>query len=609
LYSTLSFAVLVWGAYAVAEVAFLVVRPLAAGYEQMMLPIHWRFLGISIGAYLIGGAALGALAGWIRDRIGASSAEGSQRLAVLTLVLAYLLNLAPAAGPWAPPNGVALALGAIALVGALGGLLWPRLDLATRPLSDPWTVAVLLVAGPLTAPRFGPAAVGGVLVAGAAAFAISSFVLQRGRRLRASGIPVRQVVALAAALPAVVLAIPVAEPELGWVRRFERTAAAGTRPNVVLIVMDTVRADHLSSYGYPRKTTPNLDRFASRATLYRHAFAASNFTLPSHASMFTGLYPRTHGATNLPPGLSDGEPLDPKFETLAEKLAGQGYLNLAVVANYSYLTPDFGFRQGFHFYDARYGSMCLPYMKRHSLRFALRRLLPSAARPEALHQRYRSATEINREVFALLDQAAEAQAPFFLFVNYTDPHDPYIPPPPYDTLFEGRNQDLDAWDRWALYEALVDGNVHVTEEEKQHFTSQYDGAIAYLDSQIGRLLEELDKRGLFDNTMIIVTSDHGEALGDGGYLGHGWTLHNHQVRVPLIIKYPGQRAGRASEINAGHVDLMPTVLDVVGIGLPGNLQGASLLESDAQTDPLGRFIRKLIWEPKRSVIRKPSGGL
>jgi arylsulfatase A-like enzyme len=297
--------------------------------------------------------------------------------------------------------------------------------------------------------------------------------------------------------------------------------------------------------------------------------------------MFTGLYPRTHGATNLPPGLSYGEPLDAKFETLAEKLAALGYLNLGVVANYGYLRHDFGFHQGFHIYDARQQSVCFPGEKYHSLRFGLRRLLRLVMRIDSLEQLFRNASQVNESAFRLLQHAKETNAPFFLFVNYMDAHNPYIPPAPYNTLFGGPDPELAAGDWTALHDGVAAGKRRVTERERSHFVSQYDGAIAYLDSQIEELVKRLEQLGQFDNTMIIVTSDHGEAFGEHGHFGHGWSVHQSQVQVPLIIKYPGQKTGRVQEVNAGHVDLMPTVLDVVGSDIPRQLQGASLRSFDA----------------------------
>lgn len=586
-YSAISLGVLVWGAYATAEVAFLVVRPLAVGHEQMLLPVHWRFLGLAFAAYLGTGAALGALAGWVGRRAGLDRAA-TARLAALTLVGAYLVNLAVEAARWNAGSTTALALGLIALTATLGGLVFPRLERLSRPWSDPWTLAILLVAGPLAAPRFRPAAVVGVLALSVGALAVSRLLLDRGRTLGVNGASLRQLGALAVAATAVCAAIPAVEQKSAWVRRFEPGTAAGSRPNIVLIVLDTVRADHMSVYGYGRKTTPGLERFAARATLYRYAFAASNFTLPSHASIFTGLDPRTHGATNLLPGLSYGESLDARFETLAERLAAHGYLNLAVSANFGYLQPDFGLHQGFHFYDARQPSVCLPEQRRHTLRFGLRRLLGLVTATDALEQRFRRASEINEAVSGLLDQARDTRAPFFLFINYMDAHDPYLPPPPFNTLFEGRTPGFrpEHWE--AAHERIVRGAPGISNAEQTHFSSQYDGAIAYLDSEVELLIKEFQKRGLFENTMIVVTSDHGEALGEHGYLGHGWSLHNHQVRVPLIIKYPGQREGRVSEQNASHVDLMPTILDVVGIEFPPDLHGASLrrMEEEARSRPV-----------------------
>jgi arylsulfatase A-like enzyme len=431
---------------------------------------------------------------------------------------------------------------------------------------------VLLVAGPLTAPRFRPVSVIGVVAIAAVAFAISALIFERGRVVR--GVRIRQAAALVAGLAAVLLAVPAAERDLDRPRPFVPTAPAGNRPNVVLIVMDTVRADHLSVYGYHRKTTPWLERFAARATLYRHCFAASNYTLASHASMFTGLYPRTHGATNLPPGLSYGEPLDGKFETLAEKLAGLGYFNAAVIGNLGFLGRDFHLDQGFHVYDARSPVAQFTFEERHSMRYGVRNLLWLIGAGREFRRYFRDAAEVNETAVQLLDQGARMQVPIFLFVNYMDAHFPYLAPPPYDNLFQaGEHAPTD-------YEEWVRTPPSGTDERaaaRNYYMARYDESIRYVDSEAGKLVEKLEQLRLFDNTMIIVTSDHGEGFGEHDTVSHGWSLYQEELWVPLLIKYPRQTVGRVSDNNVSLVDLMPTVLEVVGAKTPEYLHGVSLL--------------------------------
>jgi arylsulfatase A-like enzyme len=372
-------------------------------------------------------------------------------------------------------------------------------------------------------------------------------------------------------------------------RPFVPTAPAGNRPNVVLIVMDTVRADHLSVYGYHRKTTPWLERFAARATLYRHCFAASNYTLASHASMFTGLYPRTHGATNLPPGLSYGEPLDAKFETLAEKLAAHGYFNAAVIANFGFLGADFELNQGFHVYDVRRPVPCYPSEERHFMRYGVRNLLSLIGAGREFERYFRNAAEVNETAFQLLDQATRTQAPFFLFVNYMDAHFPYVAPPPHDTLFEVQDDDYtpDDFEEWARTTA---SRKNERIYQRDSYIASYDESIRYVDSEVGKLVERLEQLHLFDNTVIIVTADHGEAFGEHGYVSHGWSVYQEEVWAPLLIKYPDQTTGSISDTNVSSVDLVPTVLDVVGAKTPETLHGVSLISVGENQPPRPVFV-------------------
>lgn len=575
----INYGLLVWGAYAAAETGFLVLRPLAAGHQQMLLRTHWEFLVVSTVAYLAAGLASGVLVGWAAEKLGLPGRLTDARLAVLTLVVAYLANLVAAGDSWNAASHVALALALFLLAAGVAALLRPRWMRLTRPFADPWTVALLLVGAPLLAPNFNPLKIVAFLIAATAAFLASLTLLDRSAGDGA--FPRRQGLALTIVLGGVLACIPAFVQRIDAPPSPDARVTRPGRPNVVLLVMDTVRADHLSVYGYHRDTTPGLRRLASTATLYRYCLASSNYTLTSHASMFTALYPRSHGAINQPPGASLGEPLDPKFETLAERLAAAGYLNLAVVANFGYLRPEFGLDQGFHVYDARQPVPCLPHGKRHPLRYGLRAILRLVASVDQLDQKYRNAAEINETVFALLDSAARTQAPFFLFVNYMDAHDPYLPPAPYNRLFEGRDDSLTPEDFVELRYAVAGGERRITDLERRHYISQYDGAIAFLDAQIERLAARLAELNALDNTIFIVTSDHGEAFGEHGHIAHGWSLYQEETRVPLIIKFPRQQAGTVWDATVGFVDLMPTVLAAVGLDLPPDSQGVDLSSPEA----------------------------
>jgi arylsulfatase A-like enzyme len=209
-------------------------------------------------------------------------------------------------------------------------------------------------------------------------------------------------------------------------------AKTGQRPNVVLIVMDTVRADHTSVYGYDRDTTPFLRELAKEATLYTRAFAVSDFTLPTHASMFTGLYPRTHGAYYAPPNYPNGLPLSQRFTTMAEVLQANGYRAAGIVANAGYLSTSMGFSQGFELFDSRLPERVAAPSRSPYLRRRVHELLDRFVSTADFEPTTRRAQEINHEAETFLNQV---DGPFFLFLNYMDAHNPYAPPPPFDRQY------------------------------------------------------------------------------------------------------------------------------------------------------------------------------
>lgn len=360
--------------------------------------------------------------------------------------------------------------------------------------------------------------------------------------------------------------------------RPEGSTVDATHPNVILIVLDTARAENFSLYGYPHNTTPNIGRFAREATVYTHAISASNYTLSSHASLFTGLMATSHGAHPTDPAdrhRVSGEPgLANGFVTLAEILAKRGYVTAASMANYLFLSQGYNLDQGFERFAVLSYRCAAP-----SPRPLFRRLLAGASgQPDETTSAtpYHNAAQVNEDAFHLLDRLARRNQRFFLFLNYMDVHFPYAPPAPFDALFPGKGAPIDRDAYFDLRNAVLRGDRTVTEAERRHLLSQYDGALAYLDGEIGRLLGELKREGVYDNSLIIITSDHGEAFGEKGYIEHGTSLYQDQVHVPLIVKYPrGGRRGVVEEYVSG-VDVMPTVLDVIGSKPPTEIQGKSL---------------------------------
>ena len=309
------------------------------------------------------------------------------------------------------------------------------------------------------------------------------------------------------------------------------------RPNVLLISMDTTRADHLSVYGYERETSPSLRDLAAQGMLFEIAYSSSATTAPSHASLFTSLAPVSHGV------VKNGRPLGAEFDTLAELLGGAGYETAAVVSSYV-LSEHFGFAQGFTHFDADFSQADV---------LAGDRVWEGQIVKGKFYGR---ADDTTRRALEWLDERANPDRPFFLFVHYFDPHTPYIPPSDYVPPF-------------------VPGAREALKLNRTIFL--YDVLLAYTDREIGNLLNGLDQRGLTPDTLVVVTGDHGEGLMNHGHMFHGVHIYEEGVRVPFIARWPGRIP--AGVVNPGPVrmiDIAPTVLDLAGVSAEPALQGPSI---------------------------------
>jgi arylsulfatase A-like enzyme len=337
-------------------------------------------------------------------------------------------------------------------------------------------------------------------------------------------------------------------------------------PNVVLISMDTVRADHTSVYGYTRNTTPALAGFARGATTFRNAIASSNYTLPSHTSMFTGLYAGVHG--NYEP--DTGETLSPRDTTIAEALSRRGYATLSVVSNAPFLGRGFGLDRGFEYLDARYED---------DVRYSPRDALLQIALGMPIVQR-RRADEIEAESSSLIRRAARQKRPFFLFVNFMDAHAPYAVPREWATLFPGRRRGIDTERLIAdLMAAMLHGQrLDLSRAMRDHLVSQYDGAIAFVDRHVGALIDTMRQSGTYEDTLVIITSDHGEAFGDKGFIGHGYSLYQDAIRIPLLIKFPHQTTAAVRDEPVALTDLFATMLETTATAAPHAHFGRPLRE-------------------------------
>jgi arylsulfatase A-like enzyme len=322
--------------------------------------------------------------------------------------------------------------------------------------------------------------------------------------------------------------------------------ACGQAPldaNLLIITLDTTRPDHLGCYGHERNTSPEIDRVAADGVVYTRAFSTSSWTLPAHASLFTGKFPWSHGARIDPDGpvsLADAvqgddflrsyraSGLAPDELTLAEILAAHGFTTGAVVGG-PWMKRVFGLDRGFQHYD-----------------------------DDGIDTvSGRKAADITDAALAWLDRHERER--FFLFLNYYDPHAPYRDPEGYGIRFLSP-QDRQSKRRIKLTTSAIG--------------ALYDGEIRYTDDHVGRLVESLRRRGLYDDAWIIITSDHGELLYEHEQMGHGLTLYQQEIRIPLIIKFPAD-AGRSGGDDAPIqlTDVFVMVLEGLGLPLPSRVRG------------------------------------
>ncbi len=337
-------------------------------------------------------------------------------------------------------------------------------------------------------------------------------------------------------------------------------------PNVLLIVLDTVRADSLSLYGYSKPNTPNLEQQAKDGVLFTRAIATSSWTLPSHASMFTG---------HLPNDLSVDwvRPLDATYPTLAEILRERGYRTAGFVGNLVYGRENMGLARGFIHYDdypISVGQVVLSSALTRTIsnNKTLRRVL---GYHDMLNRK--SAKQINTAFLDWLER--QGANPYFAFLNYFDAHEPYLPPKSFAEQFGPKRVNLN-FDY--LGAEVVRADKHeMSPAEIEAEIAAYDGAIAYLDDQLASLFDTLNARGDLNDTLVIVVSDHGEQFGEHGLFDHGNSLYWPVLHVPLLILFPGRvPAGTTIHDTVSLVDLPATILDLAGLENTSLLPGQSL---------------------------------
>lgn len=471
------------------------------------------------------GVVLAALSGWLTGRAGAGAPRTRAALgtgAAIALGLAsWAIEFVRVHGPPGPAPKLALAAGiallAVPVAALLARALQPAVDAVVRRLD----------AG---AGRF---PIGNAAVLAAAALLAGGWIASAP----ADDVP---------PAPTLVAADP----------------AAGARPNVVYVVVDTLRADALSCYGYPRPTSPNLDAIAAQGTRFADFSAAAPWTKPSTATLLTGLYPGRHGA--LFHGASMRVP--PGERALADVFQEAGYQTAGFVTNPN-VKRVFGFDRGFdHFFD----SPVEDTPRRAAIRSASIGALISALTRHQFNWKYENDVRaLNSQVVRWLD--GRGDAPFFLYLHYIDPHSPYSPPAEFRRLF-----------------AEDHGMVLHNERKRLVGRDLYDGEVRYADTGLGELIDELRARGEWDNTLFVLTSDHGEEWFEFGALGHGYSLYQPVVGVPLIVHGPGVAAGRVVDEPLQMVDLPATVCDLAGLGVERLGDGESFAAAASADDWAGR---------------------
>lgn len=336
-------------------------------------------------------------------------------------------------------------------------------------------------------------------------------------------------------------------------------ADTSPRPSIVLITLDTTRRDFVAPY-HPESATPSLAAFAGTATVFDRALATSPWTLPSHSSILTGLWPSQHGAG------STHRALPSSLETLTEHLRAAGYRTLGTAGGFL-ARHQFGLAQGMHRY-------------RNPAGFET------------------TGEELTDHVLGLLQEATSR--PLFLFANYFDPHALFQAPSSFQERFEvaPAGVDLEGLPVWGelvagntdLLSAAIRGEGGFGPAVEEYLRRAYRAELAYMDDQLGRLFEGLRAGGLWDETLIVVVADHGELLGERGLFTHAHRLDPELVEIPLLIKWPGQRAGRRIETPVSQVDLFPTILRAAGLRIPREQQGALLYPDREPTVPPERFL-------------------
>lgn len=385
------------------------------------------------------------------------------------------------------------------------------------------------------------------------------------------------------------------------------TMSQSPRPNIVFIMIDTVRADHLPMYGYNRPTAPHLSALARESALLTQMYAQAPSTRPSVATLFSSLYPVVHKVHDNQDYLSDSAVV------LAEVLRDAGYRTFAISANAN-VSPTFGYAQGFDTFRV--------WKTESAVRLTTAgQLAESALGPTRLAYLLREHREIVPRADAITDLtldwvAGNPNGPLFLYVHYIDPHYPYRAPEPWNRRFDARREpprragDVDPL-------TLVSGGPHP--DHVAQILDQYDGEILFTDHHVGRLLDGLRARGVLQDAIVVVTSDHGEEFYEHRQIGHGKSLYDEVLHVPFMVHWPGHIGPATHEQPRGLIDVTPTLLALLKIEKRPEMQGISFA-GDLTGSPDSRSGRKffaqvvtdhfsmeMVREPRYKLVRHLRG--
>ncbi len=355
------------------------------------------------------------------------------------------------------------------------------------------------------------------------------------------------------------------------------------KPNVILISIDTLRADHLSCYGYHRETTPNIDKIASDGTIFRRNYSTGVWTPPGHASMLTGLYVSEHGVY--------GENrLNRSIPTIAETLKAHGYQTAGFVNN-SQVGELVGFEKGHDtFVEVWKGVKPKSLLKKVFTRTG--KVIREKFGYEDL-----GANRTNKLYGEWMKENYNHETPFYVFLHYAEPHNPLNPPRPYKNKYIDRSSDnLDIGKiKKVAFNPLICfvEDLNLNQDEIEYLKSLYDGEIGYIDSKIAEVIRMLKENNCYDDTMIIITADHGEHFGEHDLWSHTASLYNEVLHIPLIIKFPkGIDHIREVEDCTQLVDIFPTIMEITGVSEKEqiNTSGSSLVCNGNRSDTFHEYI-------------------